>query len=230
MRLQYAYYRHSNFSRDAFVRRWRGHGALAMAQPEFFDPVTRYVHNDGLGEHAPPAGTHFFDALGEIHYASAADCLTSQMNDAAKNIVLPDGTIVFNRENGFLAAVDEDLVIAHTQAAALFKIFAFIYAQKPEDGAALTETMKGLDEAALRRADFPFADAAFASFNILDVFPLRRPLDAMFELSFQEINAGEKALAALKRAIDDQRAASGIPVNLIASMGRTCVLYDKSYL
>jgi hypothetical protein len=95
-------------SREAFVHRWRRHGALAMSQPSFWDPVVRYLQSDRL--HALsgfPSANPAYVGIGEIHYRDIAGRTQSKQSPELATVLHPDASEFFRRQVQIHAGVED---------------------------------------------------------------------------------------------------------------------------
>jgi hypothetical protein len=117
--------RQEGISREEFVQRWRRHGALAMAQPDFWDPVVRYMQSDRLQDlSAFPGASEAFEGVGEIYYSDVDGRTRSKQSTALREIIHPDATEFFRRQDLVSIGVEEVFVLRGRYAPV--KLFGFV--------------------------------------------------------------------------------------------------------
>ena len=121
----YAQTRHEGLSREDFVHLWRGHGALAMTLPGFWDPVVRYIQSDRLCDVSGFASARLdYVGVGELHYADVEGRRISKASDDLKSALLPDASRIFDRAHSINVGVEEIFLFRGRYAPV--KIYAFV--------------------------------------------------------------------------------------------------------
>ena len=109
IKIIYAEKRRPELSREAFSRGWRIHAGDAMKCGDFWDPILFYVQNDAPARATGIPGVDpSYDCVGEVCYATRADCDASVAAPSLPGIT-QDGDHIFSR-------VDQISMIAQHQA------------------------------------------------------------------------------------------------------------------
>lgn len=98
--------RHAPDTRTAFRRRWRAHGALAMAQADFSHPLQRYAQNDALGARYPGIARGV-DGIGQLWWVNREAFAASMGSAALGEKIQPDGSRAFARAKMRMATYQE---------------------------------------------------------------------------------------------------------------------------
>lgn len=121
----YAQTRHEGLSREDFVHLWRGHGALAMTLPGFWNKVVRYVQSDRLGDVSGfTAASANYVGVGELYYADVASRLASRSSDDLRAVLHPDADEIFDRAHSINVGIDEIFLFRGRYAPV--KLYAFV--------------------------------------------------------------------------------------------------------
>lgn len=218
IKIIYAEKRRAGLTREAFSRRWRIHAGDAMKHADFWDPILFYTQNDALADVAAFADTGAgligldpsYDGVGEVWYATQADCDASLAAPGPAPIVA-DGDHVFSRVDQISMVVEHGWAVDRHHGAV--RLFAFI--DRPDDPAELTARLaqlaggEGAFAATVRQAGLGLA---------LTPAPVRA---AVLECAYDTVAAAAAGHAALLAQINLA------PLRPIQIATHSYLIYDK---
>lgn len=231
MKIIYAFHRKAYRTRDHFVRRWRWHGAFAMTMPSFFSGVDRYIHNDGA---VPPDGAddfRFFDAVGELHYRSLDHVVASMQSDELRSAIKLDGDELFDRSQGFTAAVEDRLLLRRGPSD--FALFAFVQRAAGVDAAAFRARWLAESEAALSALladgqNAPIMQAVLS--HPVDIGISLSDIDGVLQLGCNALDDGAAIFRATLSDIRTRLGPAGEGMRVTSIIARPRVLYDRAHV
>jgi EthD domain len=99
IKIVYTACKHDGVTREAFIRRWRYHGALAMMQLGYWAPVSRYAQADCLIDLSRFSGASAdTDGIGQLWYADMDAVAASSAAPEVERVILPDGRETMNHD------------------------------------------------------------------------------------------------------------------------------------
>lgn len=223
--MMYAESRLPGVSREAFLRRWRQHGAFAMTQPGFWSRVVRYVHRDPILDVAAfPGARADYDALGEIAYASLDDLRASLDSEDLRIRVRGDGTLTFARTRTLRAVVKEQ--VPRDDGPGRFDVAAFV-AAPGEAAEAVHARVVGLHQSLL--ASSPVFSACTRRIVASPVVEAGRSDEVIsfVELAYDTIDDAAAGYGPWRAALEQESAGRWRVDALIATRN---VLYDSAAL
>lgn len=211
IKILYAEKRRPELSREAFSRGWRIHAGDAMKCGDFWDPILFYVQNDAPARPPGIAGVDAsYDCVGEVCYATRADCDASIAAPSLPGIT-QDGDHIFSRVDQ-ISMIAEHRTIVDRRAGDI-KLFVFA---RFGDAA---------DQIAARTATLAAGDGEFARFirqagiaHALTETPL---CDGAIEFAYDTIEEARLGHADWLATIAPQ------PLQPITIAAHSYILYDK---
>ena len=220
----YAQPRKEGLSREEFVHMWRGHGALAMTLPGFWDPVVRYMQSDRLHDiSAFPSASEAYVGVGEIYYEDIAGRRASKQSTELQAVLHPDASRMFDRQGSINLGVQEFLLFRGRYAP--FKIYAFISRVKSSSRADFLSEWEELQAKTLREAEWAYLARRAVSGRSLEE---DSQVDGTLEFSFDSIAEAVTFYAGWMGRVKAEPVGSRLD-RLIVVPAFVSLFYDRRY-
>lgn len=219
----YAQPRKPGLTRDQFVRLWRAHGALAMSQPGFWDPVQQYIQADPLPDASEfPGASTFFDGVGEIHFANAEARAASRASRERSEVVVPDGNRMLGHNGAINLAVAPTPILSGRSAQ--IKTYIFVKSNDPENRAPFLKAWDDSQHEFLKKnSHLAKAVTELVSWHSIDE---SSAYDGVLEISTDTVEDAATVYQEWRMHLD---AAVSPSPELVVIPTKALLLYDRSY-
>ncbi len=192
----------------------------------FFGPVARYVQNDPLIDVSGFSDARAdYDGVGELFYASQADCDASLNSAALAQHILADGNQFFARVDPIELIVEEHALTDGRETR--LKVFVFLKRPATSSREMFLQAWERL-QADLLKLDNRFSELIRLLTSTHSLMP-DSAFDGGLEMSFDSISDAKRGYAEWVQLCERIAVPQQLPAARIPIVAHTCVLFDSAH-